>query len=49
MPIYSIIAIITCFIAVVISMAKDRYDKASFWAIFIVINLLSVILDKLNN
>ena len=47
MPIFSIIAIIVCIIAVAISLAKDKYDKASFWAIIIVINMLAVILDKL--
>lgn len=47
MPIYSIIAIIVCIIATVIALAKDRYDKASFWAILIVINMLALVLDKL--
>lgn len=47
MPIYSIIVIIVCLIATVISLAKDRYDKASFWAILIVINMLAIALDKL--
>lgn len=47
MPIYSIIAIIVCLIAIFISLAKDRYDKASFWAILIVINMLALVLDKL--
>ena len=47
MTIYNIIAIIVCIIAVVISLAKDRYDKASFWAIIIVINIIAPILDKL--
>lgn len=47
MPIYSIIAIIVCLISMIVSLAKDRYDKASFWAILIVINLLAPILDKL--
>ena len=47
MPIHSIIVIIVCLIAIIISLVKDRYDKASFWAIIIVINMLAVILDKL--
>lgn len=45
--IITIIAIIVCIIAVVISLTKDKYDEASFWAILIVINMLALILDKL--
>lgn len=47
MPIINIIAIIVCLIAIAISLIKDRYDKASFWAILIVINILAVVLDKI--
>lgn len=47
MPIYTIILITICLIAMGISMAKDRFDKASFWAILIAIQMLGVVLDKL--
>lgn len=36
-----------CLIAVSISLAKDRYDKASFYAILIALNMLAAIVDKL--
>ncbi len=43
----TIIVIIACVIALFISLYKDRYDKATFWATLIIISMLSALCDKL--
>ena len=46
MEIITIIAILVCFICMCVSIYDNRYDKATFWAVIIGLNLLASLIDK---
>ena len=46
MEIITIIVILVCFICICVSIYDKRYDKATFWAVVMGLNMLACLIDK---